>query len=106
MAKRKDENDALRFEKVVERDVAALAVGDEELVQASLRRTSDQRVARQHRHGFSDVGDGLGGCTGVVVGEEVEQPFEVRKRVLDVDYLRHDFGCGRTARSPASLASR
>ena len=89
----------------VERDVAGPAVRDDELAQAVRHGATDERMALEDGDGLLN---GLGGRprgTGVLLGQKLEEPLEVRERPRGLDQRRHRFALWRVTLRPLARPS-
>ncbi len=73
-------NHALLGQKAIERDIAGLSVGNDQLAYLTFDAPTDQRMIRKNLDGLTNSS---------------ECPLQIGERILCIDYLRH--ALGRTA---------
>jgi len=78
MSERKDENDVFRFEEVVECDISAFAIRDQEFAKPGLYEAPNQWMPLERPDSLADVVDRLCSSAGILFSEEIEQPLEIR----------------------------
>lgn len=89
----------------VERDVAALSMGNQQLFQAFLAWPTDQRMSLENPDPVANDIDGSNRRFRCISCEMVGQSLKIRKRASGVDYFSQDRAFGRTARLPRTRAA-
>mgnify|MGYP001588917261 FL=1 len=69
-------------QETIQRDVAGLAIGDDQLANLPMNAPSDQRMAGQGFNGMADRGGGSRRRPRIMLSQKIERAFEGGKRVL------------------------
>jgi len=85
-------NYALLGQKAIERDIAGLSVGNDQLAYFTFDAPTDQRVIRKNLDGFTNSNSRIPCCRRIVRCQKRECPLQISERILCVDYLRHALG--------------
>ena len=99
------QHDILLLLTAIERHIATLAVGDQELSQPFLTWSADQRVSLENIDPVSNDVNRCNGSLWCILREKISQSLQVGKGVSRVNYFRHVRAFGRTTRSPRTRAA-
>ena len=90
----------------VKGDVAARAVGNNELPYLRANTPADPWVLSEHLHRTADAPQGDGRRAWRCIEQKLHYAFEILERRFGVNYSRHRAALGRRALRPFAFASR
>ena len=94
MPQREYEHGIIELQITVQGDISSLSTRNDQLTQLARQRPANQGMAFQDNRILNES-DCLRSETGVFCCYELEDPFEVRKRLFGVNYLRQGLAFGR-----------
>ena len=92
VAQRENANLIPRDDKAVERYVAGLSVGNDQLPDLALNTAPNERVRGEVFNSRLNGNHGSGSRTGILVAEELEDPLDVLQGSSGINYRCHGFG--------------
>ena len=93
-------------DEAVERDVAGLSVGNDQLADLPLHTPPDERVCREVVDCRADGADCGNRGAGIRFPEDAEDALDVLQRPSGIDYRWHGFGFGFGLATAPTWASR
>ena len=91
---------------VVQGDESGLAVRDDQLEQSLFGRATYVGVVTGHRYCLMDHIEHTSGKHYIVLGVEIEDPFEGALSAQGIDYAGHFFGRGRRTFLPSARCAK